>query len=376
MKILIFNWQDIKNPQAGGAEVHLHEVFSRIASLGHEVTLFCSGFPGAPAQELLNGISVNRQGSRSLFNYVVPFAYLSQFRAAGFDVVIDDMNKIPFFTPLFVREPLIGITHHLFGRSIFKEAGFPVAAYVYLMESLAVWLYRRRRVPFIVGSPSTLRELQAKGFGGQDVSLISYAVDHTVHRGTGVQRSPTPLIGYFGRLKRYKSIDHLLLALPRVLPEHPTLKTVIVGEGDDRPRLEALAREIGVDRQVEFTGFVDERRKVELLQRMWAKVTTSSKEGWGLTVLEANACGTPVIASDVPGLRDAVKNDETGMLYPYGDVDALAAKISLIISDEPLRRRLTEGALRWAAEFDWDVSARRTLEVIERVRSGPRGMKR
>jgi glycosyltransferase involved in cell wall biosynthesis len=376
MKILVFNWQDIKNPQAGGAEVHLHEVFSRIAGLGHQVTLFCSSFPGAPERELLNGIEIIRRGGRSLFNYHVPLAYRSIFRRAGFDVVIDDMNKIPFFTPLFVREPLVGITHHLFGRSIFREINFLAASYVYMMENLAVWLYRRRRVPFIVGSPSTFRELRARRFREPDVTLVNYAVDHAVHRRTGVPRSPTPLIGYFGRLKKYKSIDHLLQALPLVLSRHPGLRTLIVGEGDDRPRLEALARELGVDRNVEFTGFVDEQRKVELLQQMWAKVTTSSKEGWGLTVLEANACGTPVIASDVPGLRDAVKKDETGILYPYGNVDELAARIVQIISDEPLRMRLAANALSWAGEFSWDVAARRTLEVIERVGFAAHGSER
>ncbi len=364
MKILVFNWQDIRNPQAGGAEVHLHEVFSRIVALGNEVTLYCSSFRGAPREETLNGIRIVREGGRLLFNYRVPLAYRSHFRSAGFDVVVDDMNKIPFFTPLFVREPLAGITHHLFGGSIFRETNVPVALYVYLMESLAVRIYRRRGVPFIVGSPSTYRELLAKGFGEKDVTLINYAVDHTVHRLTGVPKSARPTIGYFGRLKRYKSIDHLLRALPQVLARYPDLRTLIVGEGDDRPRLEALARDLGVAHAVEFTGFVDEQRKIELLQQLWVKVTTSSKEGWGLTVLEANACGTPVIASDVPGLRDAVKNGETGILYPYGDVGALAATIVRFLGDGELRSRLGEGGIRWAKEFSWDNAARRTLEIL------------
>jgi len=368
MKILIFNWEDIKNPLAGGAEVHLHEVFSRIARLGHDVTLYCCAVPGAPAEEELNGIRIIRRGGRYLFNYRVPYAYYTHFRKQHVDVIVDDMNKIPFFTPLFVRETLVGITHHLFGTSIFRETNALFAAYVFVMEYLAVRLYRRRRIPFVVGSPSTYRELLAKRFRSEDVTLVNYAVDHGLHRRTGIPKYPTPLIGYFGRLKKYKSVDHLLLAMPSVIRQIPDVKVIIVGEGDDRPRLEKTTRELGLERQVEFTGFVDERRKVELLQQMWVKVTTSTKEGWGLTVLEANACGTPVISSNVPGLRDAVRDNETGLLYTYGAIDELAEKIVRVISDAALRERLTLNALRWAKEFDWEIAARRTLEIIEQAR--------
>ena len=368
MKILVFNWEDIRNPQGGGAEVHLHEVFTRIARLGHEVTLLCSAFPGAPPEEELNGIRVIRRGGRYLFNFRAFWSYVTRFRREGFDVVVDDMNKIPFFTPLYVRRTLVGITHHLFGRSIFREVSFPVAAYVFVMESLAVQLYRRLRVPFIVGSPSTYHELLASGFAATDVTLINYAVDHTLHHPAETRKNPTPFIGYFGRLKRYKSIDHLLRALPRVIDRFPDLRVSIVGEGDDRSRLEAISRELKVEGHVTFTGFVTEERKVELLRQMWVKIATSSKEGWGLTVLEANACGTPVIASDVPGLRDAVKHGETGLLYPYGDIEKLAAAIITVLGDQALRERLRGSALRWAAEFSWDKAAQRTLEVIETVR--------
>jgi glycosyltransferase involved in cell wall biosynthesis len=365
MKILVINWQDIRNPFSGGAEVQLHEVFSRVAMAGHEVVLYCSSFPGAQHEEVLNGIRIIREGGRSLFNYRVPGAYLSRFRHQGFDVVVDDMNKIPFFTPLFVREPLQGIIHHLFAGSIFREVNPLVGAYVYVMERIALALYKKKRTPFIVVSPSTHDELVSRGFDSSLLLQIGLAVDHTLFRPTGVPRSATPLIGYFGRLKKYKSVDHLLEAIPLVLPEVPTLRVVIVGEGDDRTRLEALARELNIQHAVTFTGFVSDQEKVSLLQQMWFKVATSSKEGWGLTVTEANACGTPVIASDVPGLRDAVQDGKTGLLYRYGDVTNLAGKIKALLKDQELRARLSAGSLAWAALFSWDEAARRTVSVLE-----------
>jgi glycosyltransferase involved in cell wall biosynthesis len=366
MRILIVNWQDIKNPQAGGAEVHLHEVFSRIGRMGHEVTLCCSSFPGAPHEENINGIKVIRQGGRYLFNFRFLFAYLFRFKRERFDVVIDDMNKIPFFSPIFVKQPIYGVTHHLFGKSIFLEVNVVLSTYVFIMERLAVWLYKRRRIPFIVGSPSTMAELQNEHFSPDDVSLVNYGVDHSLHTTTGAVKNPTPLIGYFGRLKKYKSVDQLLQALPMVVKQVPDLKVLIVGEGDDRPRLEAMTKGLGLTSVVEFTGFVPEQKKIELLQRMWFKVTTSSKEGWGLTVLEANACGTPVIASNVQGLRDAVKDNETGLLYTYGDVNDLSSKILTLLTSHQLRDRLTKGAIEWAKLFDWEIAAKQTIELLEK----------
>lgn len=365
MNILIFNWQDIKNPLAGGAEVHLHEVFSRIAKMGHEVTLYCSSFKGSKREEVINGIRVIREGGRYLFNFRVPYRYVTTFARERHDIVIDDMNKIPFFTPLFVRSPLYIITHHLFKKSIFLEVAWPLALYVYLMEKAGFNLCRSRNIPFIVGSPSTKEELLEIGFPPAHVDIINYCVDHAVHRPDPSVRNKTPLIGYFGRLKKYKSIEQLLHAFCLVKNSVADLSLVVVGEGDNRASLESLSRELGISDSVRFTGFVDEQEKVRWLQKVWFAVNTSSKEGWGLTVIEANACGTTVIASNVPGLRDAVKNDVTGLLYEFGNVQDLAEKIHFLLDDEGLRRQLARDAFNWASTFDWDAAAKHTLELLQ-----------
>ena len=117
LNILLINWQDIKNPLGGGAEVHAHEIFRRIAAAGHSVTQLSCSFPGAESEELIDGIRVIRNGSRSLFNFAVPAAYRALCKEQKFDVVIDDINKIPFYTPVFVRKPIVAILHHLFGQS-------------------------------------------------------------------------------------------------------------------------------------------------------------------------------------------------------------------------------------------------------------------
>lgn len=364
MRILIINWQDITHPLSGGAEVHLHSIFSRIARRGHEVTLFCSSYPGAPSEETLDGIRIIRRGGRHLFNFRVPPACLFRFRREHFDVVIDDLNKIPFFTPLYVRKPLFGIVHHLFGASIFAETNLLAGSYVYLMERCALFFYRLTRTPFFVVSPSTREEMCRRGFPASDLHLVYNCVDHALHRPDPARRSQTALVGYFGRLRKYKGVDQFVRAVAAVRTTHPHVRAVIVGQGDDRPRLERLVAEAGLRDAVTFTGYVPEQRKVELLQEMWFGVATSSKEGWGLTVLESNACGTPVIASNVPGLRDAVRDGETGLLFGHGDIDDLAEKIRTLLDDPALRARLTVNAIAWAGEFHWENAAEKTLDVL------------
>ena len=365
MRILVINWQDIKHPMGGGAEVHLHEVFERIVRKGHEVTLYCCAFPGAPAEENLNGIHIIREGSRPFFNYHVPLKYFSTFRHQHFDLIVDDMNKLPFYSPMYVKEPLLGITHHLFGKSIFLEASYPAAAYVYWAERAALPMYKK--LHFIVGSPSTYKEMLQQGFSEERTHLIPYGVAHESFRQTGIPKSSKPLIGMVGRLKRYKSVDHLLEAFAIVLQHKPEVELLTVGDGDDKLRLVALADTLGISSHVTFTGFVSEAEKICYLNRMHIAINTSAKEGWGLTVIEANACGTPTVSSNVQGLRDAVVDGETGLLYEYGNREQLAEKILLLLRDEHLRDQLTRNALEWSAKFDWNSAADCTLEIMERV---------
>lgn len=365
MKILVVNWQDWTHPFAGGAEVHLREVFTRIAALGHRVTLLCSAYPGGPREEVRDGIRIVREGGRHLFNITAGRLLRDALRAEPFDVVVEDMNKIPFFLPLLTDLPVVVQIHHLFGTSIFREANPGVAAYVWGMERIAAGILARRRVPIVVGSNSTRDELVAFGCLPENVEVVHYGFDLNTFTPGGTKH-PTPMIGYVGRLKRYKSVDHLLEALPAVVRTVPDLTVKIVGDGDDRPRLERVSARLGLQKVVEFTGFVPEATLVEILRSMWFGVMPSVKEGWGLTVLEANACRTPVIASSVPGLKEAVLDGETGLLYPYGDRAALAAAMLRMLADEDLRERYAEESLKRSSTFTWERASQETYAFLER----------
>ncbi|MBM4160724.1 MAG: glycosyltransferase family 4 protein [Ignavibacteria bacterium] len=367
MKILVLNWQDIKNPLGGGAEVHLHEIFKRIAVQGHAVTLFCCSFAGAKREEWVDGIRVLRQGHRSLFNFLVAPRYRWQFRHEQYDVVVDDINKIPFYSPLYVKEPLVGIVHHFFGKSIFLEASLPAATYVAASEKLAARVYRN--TPLAVVSESTRQELIELGFSADKMFIVPNCVDHSSYRPAEQPESARLIVGHLGRLKKYKSVDHLLRAFQIVSQEVPEARLVIIGEGNHRSELERLARALRLSDVVQFTGYLTKEETVRQLHQMSLAVSCSIKEGWGLTVIEANACGVPVIASDVPGLRDSVVDEKTGLLYEYGNIEQLAQKILLLLRDEHLRTRLRNEAITWAQSFDWNESAKKMIDLMEWART-------
>jgi len=365
MRILLLNWQDIKNPAGGGAEVYLQQIFKRLAAQGHEITLLCSQFSDAPKEEVIDGIHIVRKGNRNLFNYIVPIEYERKFHREHYDIVIDDINKIPFYTPIYVREPLLGMVMHLFSTSIFREASIPAASYVYCAERLARSVYRN--TPLVAISESTRTELLSHGCTRENVFLVPCAVNHSAYRQLPGVIKTELMIGYVGRIKKYKSVDHLLRAFAIVLKVLPEAKLIIIGEGDGKPAFEQLSHELQINHATTFTGFLPSEEKVRLLNQMQIVVNTSAKEGWGLTVTEANACGVPAVASDVPGLHDAVKDGETGLLYEYGNIEQLAEKILLLLRDEHLRSRLTKGALEYAQSLTWDKSAEIMLDVIEQV---------
>jgi glycosyltransferase involved in cell wall biosynthesis len=367
-RILFINWRDIKNPEAGGAEVHLHEISRRIAARGHSVTVLASSFAGSAGEEEIDGVRVVRCGGKFTFNFHVPLAIRRISRQAPLDIIIDDINKIPFFTPLYVRQPLLALAHHLFGRTIFLETFFPIALYVYLSECLIPAVYRRTRI--VVVSESTKDEMVRRGLPEPNVGIVYNAVDHSRFTPTGSEKAPRPLVGYVGRIKRYKRVENLLHALKIVRNRIPDVRLKVAGSGDHLDALIRFAEQLGIQDCIEFMGFVSEDEKIEMLREAHVVVNPSSKEGWGVTVIESNACGTPVIASDVPGLRDAVVDGDTGFLVPYDDVHVLAARMIEVLEDDALRRGLSERAVEWAAKFNWDDSAAAILGTIEEVIRG------
>ena len=366
MHVLVVNWQDRENPQAGGAEIHLHEIFGRLARR-HRVTLLCSGFAGAPPRTELDGMEVHRVGSRYTFQFEAFPYWRRVLRAQAHDVIVEDLNKIPVFVPFWGARRPVALVHHLFGEIAFQEAPLPLAAATWLAERPLGRLYRD--VPFQAVSRSTADDLVRRGIPDERITVIYQGIDSARFTPDPAARAPAPLFAYLGRLKKYKRVDLVLQAFARLA--HPTARLEIAGTGDHRPALEALARSLDLGDRVRFLGFISEEEKRALLRRAWSLVFTSPKEGWGITNLEAAACGTPVVASDSPGIRESVRDGETGYLVPHGDVAAISAALARIAASPALVRTLGEAGRRFAERFTWERAADDTeAHLLETVRQG------
>ncbi|MGQ0561689.1 MAG: glycosyltransferase family 4 protein [Gemmatimonadota bacterium] len=366
MKVLVANWQDRLNPQSGGAEIHLHEVFGRLAARGHQVTLLVSRWSGADARLELGGMDVHRVGGRYTFNLAAPGYYRRHLRNSDFDLLVEDLNKVPLFAPLWAREPVTLLVHHLFGTTAFQEASFPLAAATWLLEKPIPRVYGR--LPTIAVSESTAQDLVRRGFRRERIEVIPNGVDLGFYSPSASSpKSPDPTVLYLGRLKRYKRVDLIIQAFAQLTEEYPRARLIIAGQGDARPALEQLTAGLALKERVEFAGFVTEEQKANLFRRAWVHMLTSSKEGWGITNIEAAACGTPTIASAVPGLRDSIQNGVTGFLVPHGDIAALASRLREVIADPELRARLSAQALQFARRFAWDATADRVEAFLESV---------
>ena len=363
MRILVVNWQDRRNPYAGGAELHLHEVFGRIAQQGNDVDLLCSGFSGAPAEEVVDGIRVRRVGSRFSFPLHARRAYEQLARENKYDILVEDLNKIPLYTPRWRPRRLVVITHHLFGATAFREESVPVAAATWLAERPLGRGYRG--VDFQAVSLSTRDDLVHRGIPSDRISVIYNGVDVESLTPDPNSRSVLPLFSYLGRLKRYKRVDIVVRAFAMLDAREARLE--IAGKGDDRDRLEALVTKLNIEDRVRFLGYITEQEKRELLRRSWATVLASPKEGWGISNLESAACGTPVIAADSPGIRESVVDGDTGFLVPGSDVGAYAAAMRGLLDSPELVTTLGANARRFAETFTWERAAAETLAHLQQV---------
>ncbi|MEM2888480.1 MAG: glycosyltransferase family 4 protein [Candidatus Bathyarchaeia archaeon] len=364
LRILWLNHRDHKHPQAGGSEVHLWEVSRRLASCGHEVTILSEKFKGASEHETLDGVNIYRAGGKVSVYPRTFWRYLRRFRGKC-DLVVDDVaHAVPWFTPLYVKEPIVAIVHHVHREILDLELPFPLSRFARIAEQSIPKIYRD--ASFITVSESTKNELVKMGISPEKVRVTYLGIDHDRYKPSWENKTSFPCVLCFGRIKRYKNIDHVIEAINFVAKEVPDIRLIIAGKGDEdiAKRLEGLIRDLGLGSIVEFLKDVSEEEKVRLLQEAWVCVTASRKEGWGITVIEAAACGTPTVAYDVEGLRESIVNGETGLLAPYGDTKQLAELIIRIVTDRSLRNRLSKNAANWSKCFSWDETAKQTLELF------------
>jgi glycosyltransferase involved in cell wall biosynthesis len=372
LRVLLLNERDPLHPKAGGAEVHVAEIAKRLAPRGIAMTQLAVGFPGGAAREQLDGLAVRRLGPIPIYYPRAVATTAWETRRGRWDVVVEHLNKVPFCAHAYSGRPVLAVNHHLFGESAFLQVAWPIAATVVAIERLIPRIYRD--VPCLAVSESSREDLVARGLGRERIGLLYNGITFPALEPRDMASRPCR-VAYLGRLESYKRIDLLLRACAQLVPRFSQLDIVLIGRGAERQRLEALAQELGIAERTRFTGFVSDAERDALLADARVAVCPSVKEGWGLTVIECNALGVPVVATDAPGLRDAVRDGETGVLVADAESEpfttGLRDAIGTLLADELQLARLATEAHRWAQRFDWERSADVMAEAVrEAAKSG------
>ncbi|MFZ5800530.1 MAG: glycosyltransferase family 4 protein [Candidatus Omnitrophota bacterium] len=366
MHILIYNWKDLKNPDVGGAEIIAFELAKRLAGEGHRVTWFCRRFTGCLREEEISGIKIIRRGNR-LTTYLHAAVYYLSLKKKP-DIVIDMINTLAWQTPWYAKSRRFAYLNQLAREVFFYEWPAVISHLAFWLEPLQYLPYRQ--TDFIVYSESTGEDLKKIRIPAENIKTFRLGLDH--QRYIPAEKSVAPLFIYVGRLNRMKRVGLCIRAMAGVVKDYPKAKLAIVGYGYERAALEKLSKQLDLidnvyfeDKDVLFFERFKADRKVCLMQQAWALLLPSVKEGWGMVVIEANACATPAIATRVTGLRDSVKDGQTGILISESpQPEELAAAMRRIISDEQLRKRLSANAVEWSKQFTWEEAHRQFKEII------------
>ncbi len=278
-----------------------------------------------------------------------------------FDMVIDEINTMPFFTPLWAGIPTLMLVFQLAREVWWYESPFPVNAMGYFVEP--VYLKKYRHVPVFTISKSTESDMRRLGFKGP-ITVMPIGIEDVPPMSEA--RPETPTFLYVGRLAPSKRIDHMVQALAQFRATTGTGVLWLVGTGSERYQrsLVTLARDLGIESSIVFWGRLPAFDKHRLMAQAHCLLMTSVREGWGLVVTEANACGTPAIVYDVPGLRDSVRNESTGLVVRPGP-NYLSAAMLRMTADPVLRSRLASEAKRWSATFSYEEGATLLCQALE-----------
>ena len=367
-RVHVVAWRDLADIEAGGSEVHAAEWQKRWAEAGIELTVRTSYAQGHAQEGTRDGYRVIRKHGRFM---VFPTTVLAEAlqRTGPRDGLVEIWNGTPYLSPLWAGCAHITLVHHVhkdMWRLVLEERLAPYGEF--LERRLAPPFYRR--TPIVALSESTKLELvDYLRFRPDQISVVPPGIDER-YSPEG-PKSPVPLVVSVGRLMAPKRFDELIRICVRVREQHPDLQLVIVGDGYERLALEEQVAEIGADDWIRIAGHVSDEELVALYRQAWVVASASIAEGWGMTLTEAAACGTPAVATRINGHTDSVREGVSGLLAD--DSRQLGEKLALVLSDHDLRRRLSEGAIAYATSLTWDATALGVLAPLARAATRRQG---
>jgi glycosyltransferase involved in cell wall biosynthesis len=359
-RIHVLAWRDLDDVEAGGSEVHIAEVAKLWASAGLEVTMRTSWAQGQPTEAMRDGYKVIRRAGRYL---VFPRAAAAEItgRMGPRDVLVEIWNGMPFLSPVWNRGPRVIFLHHVHAEMWSMVLGPGLGRMGELLERrVAPPLYRRETIATL--SESSKREMVADlGFSPELVTVVPPGIDPRFTPDDA--RAERPLAVAVGRLAPVKRYEMLVRAAHRARADVPGLELQIVGEGFERPAIEALIDDLDAGGWITLRGRITDEQLVDLYRKAWIVASASAREGWGMTLTEAAACGTPAVATRIAGHADAVIDGVTGILAD-GDEAVLSAAMARVLTDDAERSRLSDGALARARQLTWSNTATELMRII------------
>lgn len=370
MNILILSWRGPGHPYSGGAEQSTFAHAKGWITAGHNVTLFTSNYPGGKREEILDGLQIIRRGQQVFGVHVEALKWYLFGKREKFDLVVDEFHGIPFFTPLYVMGRKLAFIHEV-TKEVWKLNPWskPLNIIPYMIGSSLeplVFKFLYPDTPFMTVSESTKKDLTEWGINQKNITVVHNGVTiHSLKKNSSKEKRKTLI--YLGAISKDKGIEDALKAFSYINNKEDKWKLWVVGKSDPRylKKLKSLSKNLGISKKVKFWGFVDEKKKFELLARSHLAINPSIREGWGLVNIEANSVGLPVLAYDVPGSRDSVKEGKSGFLSDFGNYNDLATKALKLMHDKSLLYNMKNQAIKWSKNFSWERASKESLKLIE-----------
>ncbi|HVH15851.1 MAG TPA: glycosyltransferase family 4 protein [Candidatus Angelobacter sp.] len=366
-KIVVLSLRDIRNSLAGGAPLYIHEIFKRL-STRYDITLVSVGGPNLSSRETIDGMKIVRVPVPKLSRFSIPLSLISRMVGPA-DMLIDNGDVgFPWLSPLYSKKPIVSVVYQVATEVFRYELPRPLAEIALRVEP---WIYRiYRKKTIVTCSSSTKTDLMRIGIPAENITIVRPGIDeHFLRFQPSGEKFAEPTIVCIGRFRRYKGIHYAIEAMKYILPRVPGARLIIVGSGDST-QIERQANETDFEDRIKIlkrAPYQWNEEKRSLLEKAHVVLVPSVREGYGIVVIEANACGTCAVGWKVPGLQDSIIDEQTGILVPFDNVQMMANRVSGLLMNSGYRQRLACSALQWARGHSWEKAAEEFGHLIDSV---------
>ena len=359
MHILWLTHRDPLHPKAGGVGRSIHELGKQFVKAGHHVTVYSAGWSTCKSRENIDGIEIIREPGNISLHLLTPIMRLHHH----FDIIINDLGHgVPWLSAFFAGKRNVAYFRHLHARALPGQVNTLLTLAITFLEKIYPFIYRNRLI--ITESNSSFEDLIRLGIRPSIIRIIPPGIDRELFKPK--PKTVTPTVVYFGGLRKYKRPAECMYAFKELFDRCGDLRMSVVGTGPEEERVKGLASDLGVLQHIDFRGKLPDADLAELVASSWINFHTSKTEGWGYSILESSAAGTPTVAYDVPGVRDVIVDRVNGLKVKDGDRNAFIEAAYGIISKPD---NYWKESHRYANKYSWGATAEAWENVFLEITS-------